>query len=224
MARSIARSAGSKRWDCSRAGGKIHRLPPAKIVPAGGCTRSPRPAKRPPWRRAGRLPPPSETPPAAGAGMTAPLFALAVAVLRAWTHVYTWRLDPVLRERRRAEIESDLWEFQQDPAGNRGLSPALQVLARTVGEFRMISVGVPTTSSLPPRRNGESRWSRRQQPPSSSRHSGSSRLSSPPSSRDLRRLRSPCICAREAPAAAATATTPAPPPLCKPPSLTFGCR
>jgi hypothetical protein len=64
--------------------------------------------------------------------MTAPLFALAVAVLRGWTHAYTWRLDPVLRERRRAEIESDLWEFQQDPAAIRGLSPGLHVLARTL--------------------------------------------------------------------------------------------
>ena len=60
--------------------------------------------------------------------MTAPLFVFAVAVLRAWTHVYTWRLDPGLRERRRAEIESDLWEFQQDPAANRGLNPTLHVL------------------------------------------------------------------------------------------------
>jgi len=64
--------------------------------------------------------------------MTAPLFAVAVAVLRGWIRAYTWRLDPVLRERRRAEIESDLWEFQQDPAGSRGLSPALHVLARTL--------------------------------------------------------------------------------------------
>ena len=60
----------------------------------------------------------------------------------------------------------------------------------------MISVGVPTTSLLPPRRNGGLRWSRRQPPPSSPRRSGSSRLSSRPSSRDLRRLRWLCICKR----------------------------
>ena len=62
--------------------------------------------------------------------MTSPPLVLAVAVAPRVDAVYTWRLDPVLRERRRAEIESDLWEFQQDPAGSRGLSPAIQVLAR----------------------------------------------------------------------------------------------
>ena len=68
--------------------------------------------------------------------MTSPFLVLAVAVVRAWTRVYTWRLDPLLRERRYAEIESDLWAFQQDPAGNRGLTPAIQVLAR-------LAIGVP---------------------------------------------------------------------------------
>ena len=68
--------------------------------------------------------------------MTSPLFGLAVTVVRAWTRVYTWRLDPLPRERRRAEMESDLWEFQRDRGGNRGLSPAVQVLARMV-------IGVP---------------------------------------------------------------------------------
>ena len=64
--------------------------------------------------------------------MTSVRLGFAVAVLRAWTRVYTWRLDPLLRERRRAEIESDLWECQQDPAGNRGITPASQLLARMV--------------------------------------------------------------------------------------------
>ena len=30
--------------------------------------------------------------------------------VRAWTRLYTWRVAPSLREARRAEIESDLWE------------------------------------------------------------------------------------------------------------------
>jgi len=68
--------------------------------------------------------------------MTSPLFALAVSAVRAWTRVYTWRLDPLMRERRRAEVESDLWEFQQDTAGNRRVPPAVQVIARLV-------IGVP---------------------------------------------------------------------------------
>ena len=33
-------------------------------------------------------------------------------------------------EQRRAEIESNLWELQQDPNGARGLTPAVQVLGR----------------------------------------------------------------------------------------------
>jgi uncharacterized protein (TIGR03435 family) len=62
--------------------------------------------------------------------------ALAIAVVRAWTALYTWRMPPALREERRAEIDSDLWEFQQDANGDRGLGPALQVL------FRLLA-GIP---------------------------------------------------------------------------------
>ena len=36
--------------------------------------------------------------------------SLATAVVRAWTRAYTWRLEPPVRDARRAEIESDLWE------------------------------------------------------------------------------------------------------------------
>jgi hypothetical protein len=67
-------------------------------------------------------------------------FTLVVALVRAWTRAYTWHMSPELRERRRAEIESDLWEFQQDQLqveaprqdadGHRRPSPALQILAR----------------------------------------------------------------------------------------------
>lgn len=35
---------------------------------------------------------------------------LAVALVRAWTRIYTWGMDPRAREARIAEIESDLWE------------------------------------------------------------------------------------------------------------------
>ena len=55
---------------------------------------------------------------------------LAVAVVRAWTRAYTWGTPSVWAEQRRAEIESDLWEQQQDPNGARGLAPAVHILAR----------------------------------------------------------------------------------------------
>ena len=54
------------------------------------------------------------------------------AIVRAWTHLYTWRLPEVAREIRRAEIESDLWEFEHDVRDRRSLAPAVHVLARLV--------------------------------------------------------------------------------------------
>jgi hypothetical protein len=54
----------------------------------------------------------------------------ASAAVRAWTRFYTWRMPPPLRDARRAEIESDLWEFQQDAAAHASLSPATHVLTR----------------------------------------------------------------------------------------------
>jgi hypothetical protein len=54
--------------------------------------------------------------------------ALAIGLVRAWTHAYTWRLEPAVRDRRRAEIESELWEFENDP--ERGDHPAAHMLVR----------------------------------------------------------------------------------------------
>jgi hypothetical protein len=59
---------------------------------------------------------------------------LATGLVRAWTRAYTWRLEPAVRDRRRAEIESELWEFQQDP--ERGTYPAAHVFARLL-------IGIP---------------------------------------------------------------------------------
>lgn len=56
---------------------------------------------------------------------------LAVAIVRAWTFLYTCIMPPAVRERRRAEIDSDLWELQQDFAA-RGLTSAVQLLLRLV--------------------------------------------------------------------------------------------
>ena len=55
---------------------------------------------------------------------------LAVTLVRTWTRVYTWGAPSVWAAQRRAEIESDLWEQQQDPNGGRGLATAAHILAR----------------------------------------------------------------------------------------------
>jgi hypothetical protein len=55
---------------------------------------------------------------------------LAIALVRLWTRVYTARMSPELREARRAEIESDLWESQHDPVPRRDLHPIVHVLVR----------------------------------------------------------------------------------------------
>jgi hypothetical protein len=54
--------------------------------------------------------------------------SLAMGLVRTWTRAYTWRLELAVRDRRRGEIESELWEFQQDP--ERGTHPAAHVLVR----------------------------------------------------------------------------------------------
>jgi hypothetical protein len=61
-----------------------------------------------------------------------PLLHGAIGSVRAWTRLYTMQMDPAHRDERRAEIESDLWEFHED-ARRRGHSPeviALHMLAR----------------------------------------------------------------------------------------------
>ena len=52
--------------------------------------------------------------------------SVAIALVRGWTRLYTWGMDPHARAARVAEIESDLWESVQ--AGDR----ALVILARLV--------------------------------------------------------------------------------------------
>lgn len=58
--------------------------------------------------------------------------ALAVGMARSWVALYTLRLPPEIREGRRSEIDSDLWE-QQWLAARRGdpaLGTAIEVLIR----------------------------------------------------------------------------------------------
>src|SRR5262252_8042721 len=54
---------------------------------------------------------------------------LIVFVIRGWTRVYTTGLPPLVGEARRREIESDVWELQQDD-DDRGLGVPLQLLGR----------------------------------------------------------------------------------------------
>ena len=47
---------------------------------------------------------------------------LAVSAVRGWTRLYTCGLPPDLRDRRRDEVESDLWESVQDGHSDRALA------------------------------------------------------------------------------------------------------
>ena len=79
------------------------------------------------------LPDPSDDP-APPRDSPSPALGLATTLVRAWTLAYTWRLEPAIRDRRRAEIESELWEFQRDP--DRGAYPAAHMIARLL-------IGIP---------------------------------------------------------------------------------
>jgi hypothetical protein len=54
------------------------------------------------------------------------LLRTAIALVRAWTRVYTWQMPADEREARRSEIESDLWELQHDADTSAGTGAALQ--------------------------------------------------------------------------------------------------
>lgn len=60
----------------------------------------------------------------------------ATAAVRAWTRIYTARMRPTLREARRAEIESDLWESLHDPDAPRGVAAGVHMLVR-------LAAGIP---------------------------------------------------------------------------------
>lgn len=66
------------------------------------------------------------------------LVRIAAASVRGWTRLYTSRMAPAVRDARRAEIESDLWEFQADTLRRRDAprSAAAHMLARLL-------VGIP---------------------------------------------------------------------------------
>lgn len=64
--------------------------------------------------------------------MTSRSMTVAAALVRLWTHLYTFGLPADVMTRRRAEIDSDLWEFQHDARTDRGLGTTGHVLARLV--------------------------------------------------------------------------------------------
>jgi hypothetical protein len=67
-----------------------------------------------------------------------PLLYCAIGLVREWTRFYTLQMAAPDRDRRRDEIESDLWEFHED-ARRRGYPPAaiaLHMLAR-------LAAGIP---------------------------------------------------------------------------------
>ena len=62
--------------------------------------------------------------------MNASGFERAAAVVRAWTWVYTSLVSPELRDRRRLEVDADLWEAAHDERGDRS---AVLLLLRASG-------------------------------------------------------------------------------------------
>jgi hypothetical protein len=68
--------------------------------------------------------------------MRSVLLRLATTLVRAWTRLYTHGLPRTEQAARRAEIESDLWEFEHDPEAPQGSWAAIQVLARLL-------IGIP---------------------------------------------------------------------------------
>ena len=68
--------------------------------------------------------------------MRSALLPVATRLVRAWTRVYTYGLPQAERSARRAEIDSDLWEFEHDPGAPQGRWAATQMLARLL-------IGIP---------------------------------------------------------------------------------
>jgi hypothetical protein len=64
-----------------------------------------------------------------------PLLPWALACVRGWTRLYTSGLPIDARDRRRQEIESDLWEFVHDD-GRGELAQAIAIFAR-------LALGIP---------------------------------------------------------------------------------
>jgi hypothetical protein len=62
--------------------------------------------------------------------MSAPLTGVATALVRTWTWIYTCGTPVFVRDGRRREIESDLWEQQHDLAGDSDARVAAEIMLR----------------------------------------------------------------------------------------------
>lgn len=62
--------------------------------------------------------------------MTSLLMRISSAAVRTWIRIYTWHMPRSIREARRAEIESDLWECQSDESAGPALP--IQIIGRLV--------------------------------------------------------------------------------------------
>jgi hypothetical protein len=65
--------------------------------------------------------------------MSARLATIVLDLTRAWTRLYTFQLPDDMRNARRAEIESDVWEWRHDAeARGHGQPTATQLLVRLI--------------------------------------------------------------------------------------------
>jgi hypothetical protein len=63
--------------------------------------------------------------------MTPRSTSVTALLVRGWTRIYTWGMDAERRNRRQAEVASDLWESEHDAAGAATpWPPWLQITAR----------------------------------------------------------------------------------------------
>ena len=63
---------------------------------------------------------------------------IATRIVRAWTWLYTAGMDPRLRDARRAEIDSDLWELDADACRRHEDDAAI-----VIHIFNRLLVGIP---------------------------------------------------------------------------------
>lgn len=61
------------------------------------------------------------------------VMAFVAACVRCWTRMYTWGLPPAVRDVRRQEIDSDLWESSHDPGVTRAQLIIQMVTRVTLG-------------------------------------------------------------------------------------------
>jgi TonB family protein len=76
-----------------------------------------------------------------------------VSCVRGWTRWYTWRLPPAVRDARREEIESDLWESLHDPEMTAGWLVVQMMMRLTLGipddlAWRLLSHPTATRSAM----------------------------------------------------------------------------